>query len=553
VRTSKEYRIAVPREGWSGGIDELAEIVGLRFGVPAIRARISLQRDGRFDVPGQGALNDAQRVADELATAGVRCVLIEVAAAAAADPVPVETVVAARGDGTLAPGADPRDGGPPELVSTLLGMPGTAGAGSTFVSGRGPGVIPDVVSEGEPAAQEDPVPDAWRTALGGAPAAPPVPAADVAQLPSTVPHAASAPGAAPARAPAPAPVAPPPPIAGVGPALAELDHLSAPSDTVITPAGDRDGWSAVLGGAIRAPAVDLDPTTLPDLPPPGARPPAPLAVPPPAERPASAASPAPRPPERVRDEEPTRLVIPQRADRGQEPLRELPPHRRFERLRPSETASAQGSGHSAVLAGVWSLVAPGAGQVYNGQSRRALMFALGAPLVVPWLWSVADAVFVGQRIADSRRPPPPDSTVARLAHVAAFWGLLMLALVVFPALRPAPAAPTSEGPVMLAPAPEPLRPNSAAPGPGTEPTPRPEIDEQPATDRAERQAQVDALLAMARSACADERFIECRRLATEALELDESSREAQFVHARAVAGLFAVDVDAGSGSGAEAP
>lgn len=44
------------------------------------------------------------------------------------------------------------------------------------------------------------------------------------------------------------------------------------------------------------------------------------------------------------------------------------------------------------IAGLFSLFAPGLGQVYNGQFGKAVAVFFLAPFVIPWIWGVFDAV-----------------------------------------------------------------------------------------------------------------------------------------------------------------
>lgn len=62
--------------------------------------------------------------------------------------------------------------------------------------------------------------------------------------------------------------------------------------------------------------------------------------------------------------------------------------------------------HKVWVSGLLSAVVPGAGQVYNGQVGKGLMFGVASVLLIPWLLSVVDAVTVGRHIAAGRLRPP---------------------------------------------------------------------------------------------------------------------------------------------------
>lgn len=64
--------------------------------------------------------------------------------------------------------------------------------------------------------------------------------------------------------------------------------------------------------------------------------------------------------------------------------------------------------HRPGVAALLSLVLPGMGQVYNGRFERGGWYALGALLVVPWVFSIADAWRTAKSIRQGlRRVPPP--------------------------------------------------------------------------------------------------------------------------------------------------
>jgi hypothetical protein len=65
-----------------------------------------------------------------------------------------------------------------------------------------------------------------------------------------------------------------------------------------------------------------------------------------------------------------------------------------------EATRERGRAHFPPLALVSALAIPGAGQAYNGQPFKAVLFLLSSALVLPWLWSVFDAWRTSQRMAD---------------------------------------------------------------------------------------------------------------------------------------------------------
>jgi len=53
---------------------------------------------------------------------------------------------------------------------------------------------------------------------------------------------------------------------------------------------------------------------------------------------------------------------------------------------------------NAGLAAVLSFFIPGAGQMYNGQIGKGILFFITSWLVIPWIWSIFDAYSVANRI-----------------------------------------------------------------------------------------------------------------------------------------------------------
>lgn len=552
VQSSYEYRIAVTREGFSGGVDELAERVAQRFGAQSVRVRLDLQRSGRFDVPGQGSLATAQRVIDELRSIGVPAVVVEVPAVL--PPVPLgldDTFMGEIGGSTfVTPSASPTPLPGASDDRTLHGMPREGADGRTLVPGRGPAVIPE--SDGVPEGQEK-VPGAWQAVLG---AASPVPtrAAAPPVRPDAPPPVALAPPAAIAAMLGDATIVTPPPPLPVPPPVSSGPAVglpaSAPSNTAAeaTPqVAAARGWSAVLGHALHERPVG-----------------APEPTPPPASpTPSAGATPSSAPPRAfvvpdalLGDDAATQMVMPshprQQNDAARNDLLEAQarPRQRYERLRqagePSQAASDEAS---PLVAGIWSLLAPGAGQAYNGQVERGVTFALAGVFIVPWFWSIADAVQVAT--ARQRKPKSnvPGALKARLAIVAGFWTGIAVLLFLAGAVRDA-AERNAVRPVFTTQVGLPTAPAA----PPTHEASGPEIDDGPARQRAAQRLAVAELVDRARLACLNERFVECRDLAEQALELDDSSREAQTLHVQAIAATLGPTAqDTATGDAAPTP
>ncbi len=54
-----------------------------------------------------------------------------------------------------------------------------------------------------------------------------------------------------------------------------------------------------------------------------------------------------------------------------------------------------------LAAGIFSTLLPGGGQIYNGHFLKAVIFFVTAPLVIPWVIGIGDAVFSARRINDA--------------------------------------------------------------------------------------------------------------------------------------------------------
>ena len=75
------------------------------------------------------------------------------------------------------------------------------------------------------------------------------------------------------------------------------------------------------------------------------------------------------------------------------------------------------------LACGFSLLAPGFGQVYNGEWSKAVLVFFTAPLVLPWIWGVVDAGRAAAAIRSGR---------IRAGTVSTGWLLVALKIVILP-------------------------------------------------------------------------------------------------------------------------
>jgi hypothetical protein len=222
--------------------------------------------------------------------------------------------------------------------------------------------------------------------------------------------------------------------------------------------------------------------------------------------------------------------------------------------------------HSVGWAVALAIVLPGMGQLYNGQRNRAVWFAVGALLVLPWLVSILDAASVARAIRERReRPPHP------VSRRAAFPGQLVLDFAVFVALAggltllvhafeqqdltdPAqPATVASAAPRSITPRSTPsMAAATAAPSQApvsvAPPTAAPvtAVSVQPASvqpvsaataapaTQAPKGVDIDTLLAEGRTACGEGRFAECEALMQRIIDRDPQHREAHQLRVDAI-------------------
>ncbi|MFC2074893.1 NINE protein [Bdellovibrionota bacterium] len=69
-----------------------------------------------------------------------------------------------------------------------------------------------------------------------------------------------------------------------------------------------------------------------------------------------------------------------------------------------------------LLTALLSIYCPGAGQVYNGQPGKGLIFLFTFWLVIPWIWSIVDAYRVAGKINQRLLP-----NIGTSLHVLLFF------------------------------------------------------------------------------------------------------------------------------------
>ncbi len=89
-------------------------------------------------------------------------------------------------------------------------------------------------------------------------------------------------------------------------------------------------------------------------------------------------------------------------------------------------------GHVPLVAALLSLVAPGAGQVFNGQPEKGQHFAVMFIFVVPWIKAVRQAMRYGEKIRTYYAPRPPEGTAKTAVIFAVKWWVAVgiLAMIV---------------------------------------------------------------------------------------------------------------------------
>lgn len=174
--------------------------------------------------------------------------------------------------------------------------------------------------------------------------------------------------------------------------------------------------------------------------------------------------------------------------------------------------------HQPLRAALLSAVVPGLGQLYNGQRERAVLVALGTPLVVPYFFGILDAFRFGRKV-NAGLVPAPDPGGRRAAYpgqVALGLAIVLsLFVAVHLALRLAEPAPAIVMPPDLAAVEAP--PTMAPPPPETPPSPRQALGDG---------LDVPMLMRKGRMACERGLYAECEEIMHEVISRDPSNREA---------------------------
>ena len=176
--------------------------------------------------------------------------------------------------------------------------------------------------------------------------------------------------------------------------------------------------------------------------------------------------------------------------------------------------------HSPGTAAWYSVLLPGLGQVYNGQRERGILFALGTPLIVPYLYGIYDAFTTAEDIARGKYAAPDPHTrnaayVGQIAlALAVIFGMFVGALLWHRSRMPQRPPPVAEMPYAPASAPG---VTGALPVDVAAPASR-----QPLGDGLD----VDALMKKGRMACAQGLYNECEEIMHEVIARDPGNRDA---------------------------
>ncbi len=499
-QTTQLFGLVVHSAGWDERLDELCGILAGRFNMPAGAARSALRQNGQTPVSADMTIQQVSALIEELSLLGV------VAEASVQTPSePQSTIHVGWASVATRPHVPAGD-------STIIGMPNAdesleseAHASVTESSTTPEQAADDALSawtEGAARARAA----AIRAAMGGAAHSTPV----ATHRPSA---AAPSSDSAPRSSPPPVSTTEQPSPVSSNTIISEDERVAAVKMLV---AGSSPTAASAWGDVIGAP-VAVAPVT--------------RAVATPENLPTSdSAAPA-------AESELLSVFDALRGDATESRPSEVK-DRAFERLRqPADTSTVSAASGHAWKAGLLSALAPGAGQAYNSEHSRAVTFALAGLFVVPWVVSVIDAFKRARSLdASGRFVPAPARTVVSV--VIGFWGLVGALGVLYAAMDMATEPDPPPRVVVTPPSPAPREP-VAAPDPQLE-RQRALIEEQ---QRVERQERVAGLVARARLACDAGDYVECRRLAEDALEIDESDPGARRVHVEAVVGQSGSSID----------
>lgn len=86
--------------------------------------------------------------------------------------------------------------------------------------------------------------------------------------------------------------------------------------------------------------------------------------------------------------------------------------------------------HLPEVAALLSALAPGAGQIYNGEDDEALDYGLKAFLIKPWYESVIDAKERAEKIATYWAPPPEKGSTFRAIRYLVVWWICVAFIAV---------------------------------------------------------------------------------------------------------------------------
>ncbi len=86
--------------------------------------------------------------------------------------------------------------------------------------------------------------------------------------------------------------------------------------------------------------------------------------------------------------------------------------------------------HVPLIAAIWGVVAPGAGQVYNGQPEKGQRYGMTFFLIKPWVDGVRQAWARGEKIRTYHAPRPEETASRQAVVYAVKWWVMVIVIAV---------------------------------------------------------------------------------------------------------------------------